>query len=339
MKVKLSDIAKNIGISVAAVSVAINNKNGVSEETRQKVFEVAEEMGYHFKKNQKTPDEKKFIKLLRIKKHGLVLTDTAFFSELIEGVSLQCKGKGYELLISELVLGENQRDQILEEYHENIDGLIVLCTELEQEDIEGIMDLGCPVVVLDSKFDDNVDTILMNNEKACQQAVQYLVDQGFLQIGYLKSSIPIYNFKSRFKSYKESISYHQLTIDTKQIIDLAPTLEGAYEDMITLLEVIGVDSLAPAFIADNDIIALGAMNAMKEKGIAIPEDISIVGIDDMPFCKMVSPQLTTIRIHKEEIGRHAVNILVEKINKDFLYTQTVLVDTELIVRESVKIKK
>jgi len=175
----------------------------------------------------------------------------------------------------------------------------------------------------------------MNNQKAGRQAVKYLVDKGHEQIGYLKSSTIIYNFESRFKSYRESIAKHGLSFDVNHIIELEPTIEGAYRDMKKALLSIKKEDLPCSFIADNDIIALGAMNAMKEVGIEIPEEVSIIGIDDMPFCKLVSPQLSTIKVYKEEIGRHAVKMLVEQIENESECSKTVLVDTILIERESV----
>ena len=342
MKVKLSDIAKEMGISIAAVSMAINNKSGVSEETREQVLEVAERLGYKIKKTQPvqvSPLAKRFIKLLRIRKHGLVVMETAFFTALIDGIEMQCKKMGYELLISNMVIDDLTTHTIADEYHDGVDGLVVLCTELDFADVEELLNKKCPIVVLDRKFDYNVDTILMNNQKACRQAVKFLVDMGHTEIGYLKSSTSIYNFDSRFKSYRESIAKRGLPFDINHIMSLEPTIEGAYADMKESLLSFDPKLLPSAFIADNDIIALGAMNAMKEAGIRIPEDVSLIGIDDMPFCKFVSPQLSTIKVYKEEIGRHAVKMLVEQIDQETECSKTVLVDTVVINRESVLDRK
>jgi len=338
MKVKLSDIALEMGISVAAVSMAINNKQGVSDETREQVIQVAERLGYKIKpvKVQEEVFEKKFIKLLRIKKHGLVVMETAFFTAVIEGIESQCKKMGFEFLISNLTLNKEEQDQIVNEYHEHVEGMIVLCTELDEADVVDLEKIPCPVVILDRKFECNVDTILMNNEKACKQAVLYLVNKGHVDIGYLKSSRSIYNFESRFKSFREAIAMHQLPLKSNHIFELLPTMEGAYEDMLRLLEKQDKKDLPTAFIADNDIIALGAMNAMKQVGIKIPEEVSLIGIDDMPFCTIMSPQLTTVKVYKKEIGRQAVKMVVEKIKKESEFSRTVLVDTILIERESVK---
>jgi LacI family transcriptional regulator len=341
MKVKLSDIAGKMGISVAAVSMAINRKAGVSEETRAQVMKVAEELGYVFKKTfveetvKRNSQSKKFIKLLRISKHGLVVMETAFFSAVIDGIEQQCKKTGSELLISNIIFDPAMPNQIADEYHDEVDGLIVLCTELDDEDVVGLIELNCPKVILDRRFDANVDTVLMNNQKASRQAVSFFYSKGHREIGYLKSSKRIYNFDSRFRSYQVSIESKGLKVNEKFIVHLEPTIEGSYRDMLRYLEDKSLSELPTAFLADNDNIALGAMNAMKERGIRIPEDVSLIGIDDMPFCNLVSPRLSTVRIYKEEIGRQAVKMLVEQSANETDCSRKVEVDTLLVDRESV----
>lgn len=336
MKVKLSDIANELNISVAAVSMALNNKVGVSEETREEVMKTADRLGYRVKKQ--TVEEvkrKRFIKLLRIKKHGLVVMETAFFAAVIDGIEEQCRKMGFELLISNIVLN-NDLDQIQKEYHDEVEGLISLCTEMDEEDSVKLIGIKCPQVVLDRKFIHNINTVIMNNQKASRQAVEYLYEKGHRSIGYLRSSKSIYNFDSRFKSYLESIERQKLSCIQDQVIELEPTIEGAYRDMKDYLSNAGVKKLPTSFLADNDIIALGAMNALKEYGIKVPDEVSLIGIDDMPFCTVVSPQLTTIKIFKREIGRQAVKMLVEEIQNDSETTRKLEVDTVLIERESVK---
>ncbi len=337
MKVKLTDIAEKMGISTAAVSMAINNKEGVSEETRLKVLEVAEELGYKIrKKSIKEPETKRFIKLLRIRKHGLVVMETDFFAAVISGIEEQCKKRGYELLISNIQLDTERPKQLADEFHNDVDGMIALCTELDEEDVQAFKEMKCPLVILDNKFEFNIDTVLINNQKAVRQGVRYLHDNGHRQIGYLKSNTHIYNFGSRYRSYCVALDMLGLITNEQAVIELEPTIQGAHNDMIKYIEENGVENFPTAFLADNDNIALGAVNAMQEKGIKIPEDISVVGIDDMPFCPIVSPKLTTIKIFKEEIGRHAVKMLLDQINEESECSKKTEIDTMLIERDSVK---
>ena len=339
MKVKLSDIAKEMGVSIAAVSMALNNKGGIGEETREEILKTAERMGYKARRATKSLPEAKeprFIKLLRIKKHGMVVMETEFFAAVIQGIETQCRKMGYQLLIANVTLNKEESNQIANEYHEDIDGMISLCTELEEEDIGHLKRMPCPQVVIDRKFLWNVNTVLMNNQKGTRQAIEYLYEKGHRRIGYLKSNIGIYNFKSRFKSYLESIQHLGLECQEELILSLDPSIEGAYQDMKKILEESEVDNLPTAFVADNDNIALGAMNALKEYGVKIPEQVSLIGIDDMPFCKIVDPPLTTVKVYKEEIGRQAVKLLVEEVLGDTECSKKIEVDTVLVERNSVK---
>ncbi|HEY5583191.1 MAG TPA: substrate-binding domain-containing protein [Ruminiclostridium sp.] len=127
---------------------------------------------------------------------------------------------------------------------------------------------------------------------------------------------------------------HGFKIDQEYQIELEYTMEGSYRDMKKHLEQKDI-VLPTAFFADNDIIAFGAMRALKEKGIKIPQDISIIGFDDMPFCEITSPRLTTVRVFKQEMGSIAVKRLVDIIEKKDSTIQKIEISTELIIRDSV----
>lgn len=340
MKVKMIDIAHELNISVAAVSMAINNKNGVSDETRSKVLDLAREKGYELRKikyKQKSDGTvKKYIKLLRIQKHGLVAIDTAFFSRVIDGIEEECKRCNYELLVSNCRLDEINNQWILREFASYVSGVIILATELESQDVHMFDAIDKPFVMLDSYFPGKEwDFVLMNNFDAVYQAMNYLKQCGHQVIGYLKSNTPIYNFNERFRSYQYILHMMNIKYNAQDTYLLTPTIQGAYNDMKQRL--VKHPTIKPtAFIADNDIIAAGAINAMKDAGIKIPMDTSIVGIDDMPFSQVIDPTLTTSRVYKNEIGREAVRTLVNKINHKKTVSKKVEVNTHLVIRNSVK---
>lgn len=354
MKIKLDDIAKQLNISVAAVSMAINGKKGVSDETRDQVIKVAKEMGYIFKESIKEEvsveqEKKKFIKLLRLKKHGLVAADTDFFAAVIDGIEEECRRNGYQLLISNFQLNDSSMDILKSDLSEEVEGQVVFATELEEEDVLFLQECRSPFVILDSFFhNQDWNFVLMNNGNATYQAVSHLVKQGHKQIGYLKSSKSIYNFERRFGGYLEAMKVKSLVVRSEDTYELEPTLQGAQRDLENILELLETNDLSlkkslkktlpSAFVADNDIIALGAIHAFKKFGIDVPKDISIIGIDDMPFCEMSSPKLTTIKIFKREMGREAVRLLLDVIENKSPYTQKRELNTMLLERESVASK-
>jgi len=341
VKVKLKDIADELHISVAAVSMAINGKRGVSDATRKEVLDLAKTYGYETKvktiKTIKTQGmRRRYIKLLRIKKHGLVAADTAFFSKLIEGIEEEIKKMNGELLVSNVKVEELNNEWIDFENKSEIDGIIILATELVSKDIDLLNKLNKPFVVLDNSMNDqDWNCILMNNEHAMQKGMKHLIQKGHRHIGYLKSSHSICNFDERFMAYLSIVEKETLEKDQGNIICLEPTLDGAYEDMMKVLNQKTNKNFPTAFMADNDLIAVGAMKALMEKGYLVPQDISIVGIDDMPCGTIIHPKLTTVRIYKKEIGKLAVDRLLSLCENDQDISRKILINTMLIERGSV----
>lgn len=336
MSLKLKDIAERLNISQATVSLALNNKQGVSPETRAKVLKVAAELGYDMSSLPKSSSgDQKNIRFIIYKKHGSIVTDTPFFSALIEGIDQEARDKGYNLLISYVTEKENKAE-IKKLIRDNpLDGIIILATEMDIKDLKLFDKPGAPVIILDSFFSEaKYDTVAINNVQGSYQATKYLIDKGHTEIGYLRSSIWINNFEERMDGFLKALKDNNIEVNESFILDLEPTLDGAYRDMAKILE--SNPTLPTAFFSDNDIIAFGAVKALKEKGIKVPNDISVVGFDDMPFCKMIEPPLTTIKVYKQSMGRLAVRRLIERIEGDCEAVIKLEVNTELVERKSVK---
>jgi len=331
VKPTIKDIARRINVSPATVSNALNNKNGVSEEVKQLVIKTAREMGYF--KNRKN---KNTIRFIIFKKHGYIVSDTPFFSSLIEGIEKECKLQGYDLLVSHINFPEEGYRELKSIINnDSSSGLLILATEMTDEDFHVIYDSKIPVVLLDNYFRNNdFDSVLINNTDSSFIATKFLINRGHKEIGYLKGSIRINNFYHREQGYIQALREYGLEVNEKYQMCLEPTMDGAYRDMKKILS--SNIHMPTAFFADNDIIAFGAMRAMKEAGIKIPEDVSIIGFDDMPFCDITNPRLTTIKVFKQEMGGIAVKRLIQKITDRDCVIQKIEVCTQLIVRESVK---
>ncbi len=332
MKPTVKDIAKAANVSPATVSNALNNRKGVSDNIKRLVFKVAKDMGY-----TREVSVRNTIRFVIYKRHGLVVSDTPFFSSLVEGIGKQCRALGYELLVSHVNINDMDYKETVNSINsDNSSGIILLATEMTEEDLELFQTFMGPVVLLDSCFRSNAhDSVLINNIDAAYKATAFLAENGHSDIGYLCSSYRINNFDFRRKGYLEAMKHHNFVVEERYQISLEPTVEGSYKDMKRLLE--AVDTVLPtAFFADNDIIACGAMKALLEKGFKIPEDISLVGFDDMPLCEMTNPRLTTIKVFKQEMGSIAVKRLVEKIGGMDDIVQKIELGTKLIIRDSHK---
>ncbi len=331
MKPTIKDIANVANVSPATVSNALNNRRGVSDHIKRLVFKVAKDLGY----TKEVAAERSTIRFVVYKRHGFVVSESPFFSSLIEGIGKQCRVQGYELLISHVNIHDIDYKEVMNSINsDNSAGIILLATEMLEEDLEMFHHFRIPMILLDSYLRSNIiDSVLINNTDAAYKATRYLIDNGHKDIGYLHSSFYINNFHFRKQGYLDAMNEKHLNVDEKYQINLEPTIDGAYKDMKNFLEN-GNAVFPTAFFADNDIIAFGAIKALQEKGVKIPEDISVVGFDDMPFCETTTPRMTTIKVFKQEMGSIAVKRLVEKIEGVDNVVQKIEVGTQLIVRDS-----
>lgn len=336
MAPRVKDIAEALGISPATVSLVLNNRQGVSDETRQKVLQMVEEMGYSANVLSKPAlRNNRNIRFVIYKKHGLVVADTPFFSALMEGIEQEARDAGYNILVSYIHEKEASKMESLRILEENPqDGMLLLATEMQDEDLVPFTRLGVPLVALDNGFSSvKIDAVLIGNENGTYEAVKYLIDQGHTEIGHISSSVRIRNFEQRKNGFNAALSDHGIKLSKKYTVEIDSTLEGAYKDMCQFLASRPV--LPTAFFADNDIIALGAIKALRENGYSIPQDVSIIGFDDLPFCEMFEPSLTTVKVYNRSMGQIAVKRLLDKIqNRPEEYIK-IEVGTSLVVRSSV----
>lgn len=215
----------------------------------------------------------------------------------------------------------------------NCAGIIILGTEMSESDLMQFLKLRVPFVVLDTYFENiSCNYVLINNHQGAYKAVQYLLKKCGNKIGYLSSSYRIANFEERASGFYKAMRCNGLSPSNAVVHELAPSLEGAYADMCCLIE--SGEKLADSYFADNDLIACGAVKALKEHGYRIPEDISVIGFDDIPISSYMEPALTTINVQVKCMGQTAVNRLVELIQEIQTLAFKVELSTELIVRQS-----
>ncbi|MDU6340449.1 MAG: LacI family DNA-binding transcriptional regulator [Clostridium sp.] len=331
MKVLIQDIAKKANVSAGTVSNALNNRKGISEEKREYILKIAKEMGY-FKKGRNN-----IIRLLMINKKAQVLGDTPFFSELIRGIEMECSEQGFELLINQIYIEDNSTslDDVLKV--DSVDGILLLATEIDLDDLKMFKNLSIPVVILDTVFkDQEFDYVAINNVDAAYDIVTYMIKRGHKNIGLINSVQQINNFRERKLGYTQALEYNNLIMRPENEVLVEPSLEGAYEDMREFLsEYMKYDNeeFPTAFFAVNDNIALGAMKAIHEMGF---NDVSIAGFDDLPLCNFCSPTLSTVRVDKQYLGKTAIVRLIEKINNNDEGRKKILIGTKVIERESIK---
>ena len=327
------ELAAMLHLSESAVSLALNDKPGVSRETRKRVLEAARESGYDFSRKAVSREQKKGVICFAIyRKSGAVVGDTPFFAELTDGISLRCRKHGYDCVISYLYEDEDLEEQIRALQETKFMGIIVLATEMEEQTLARFDDVEIPLVFLDAYFDRPYNFILINNSQGAYQATKYLIRKCRTQPGYLKSSYWISNFEARADGFYKAIREAGMSTSHSVVHRLPPSQEGAYTDMKELLQKVSPEK---CYFADNDLIAIGAIQALKEAGYRIPEDVSIVGFDDISSAEYVSPPLTTVEVPKAYLGEAAVGRVVQMIEGNNLKPLKVEVFTKLIRRRSV----
>ncbi len=330
MKVSMKTISLETGFSTATVSNALNHKPGVNAKTAERVFEAAKRLGYF------TESHISKVKFVIYKRNGVIVEDTPFFQMMIAGVEEECRSRGMEMVLCNLDRrDENYKEQLRWVQNDKSSGVILLGTEMLDEDAALIKGLTVPFVVIDYwKEDMAFNSILINNSDAARMATEYLIHKGHREIGYLRGDFRIRPFQARASGYRSALRRTKLALREEYIITLRTTMNGAYEDMKKYLE--NRRSLPTAFFADNDMIALGAIKALTDMGIRIPDDVSVVGFDDLPFSSISAPPLTTLRVPKQEMGRVAVRRIAEiiKTGEDLCLKQQVL--PQFIERDSVR---
>jgi DNA-binding LacI/PurR family transcriptional regulator len=334
---KSKDIAKMLNISPSTVSLAINNKPGVSAETKNRVFAALEEYyaSEKFSSAVKPADVKGTIVLVVHKAQKQLFIPTMFFQYVIDNIQSVTIQNNYQLEVSYYNSGMNKEILLESLSREKVAGVILYATELPNDEISIYDSLDKPLVVFDARLPvENIDMVTLANRNAVSNAVNYVYGLGHRRIGFLKSKTRINNFDDRYYGYLEGLHLNNLEFNPDFVFDVTCTIDGACADFLKVLDK-PRESLPTVFLTDLDYNVAGALRAIKKKGFSVPNDFSLVGFDDIALMSELDPPITTIQI-KHHFGAIAAGRLIDKIEKKDNFFLNIEVATELIVRESVK---
>lgn len=332
MSITAKELAKLLGLSPSAVSLALNDKPGVSEATRRIVLDAAKAHG--FGKVRPGTRNRGKIAFLRCVRCGAVVSEVPFFRDMEDMVARECRANGFSAEISQLSLPDDIPKRIEALRRNGVDGIILLGTELRPEEFALFRETDLPVVVLDAYYERiGMDCVIINNAQGAYTAAMALLDAHRGQPGYLHSSYPISNFDQRSQGFYMAIQERGLSPARSIVHRLTPSLDGAYADMKAVLA--AGDELASCYFADNDVIALGAARALREAGLRIPEDIALIGFDNMELAEQADPPLTTISYPQLTAGRLAAQRLLSRIPADTEERVKIEIQTKLVQRKSV----
>lgn len=339
-KITMKDIAERLDISINAVSLALNSKAGVSEETRKQVLDVAEELGYL----DKSP---KFVKSFANKNICVIIKkyyfeDNTFYSKIMMGIGEESRRKGYDIITCLINETEESIPSCIES--KKVCGIIVIGT-IEDEYLVKLKNYKIPVVLVDhASLLESTDSILTDNKLGSFNITKLLIEKGYKDIGFFGDLEYSLSIKERFFGYREAIKKflkfnnfkeaevfieeQSVLYDVEQnIID--KNIEGIKE------RINRINKIPEAFVCSNDNAAIALITSLKELGYMVPKDIAVVGFDDIVLSSLIEPKLTTVRVEKDFMGRKAVDRLLWRIENKKDPDEKTILSVEVIERDSV----
>jgi LacI family transcriptional regulator len=325
----LRDVAQEAGVSIKTVSRVVNNQGEISEATRQRVLVAIEKLGYRPSKVARA------LVTQRTDTIGLVLGDITnpFFPEVARGVLDIAEPLGYDVFLCNSD-GDHQREvRILHSLADHaVDGIIIFPTFSLENVLDEVAVPGRPLVSVNRPFDGPwASSVMMHSYCGAKKAVNHLLARQHRAIAMIAGQTSDAPRLQRIKGYRDALLEHDVPVREEWILPGAPIQARGRESACELLQCYPEIT---AIFAYNDLLALGALQACKELGRRVPEDCAIIGFDDIPLADSISPALTTVRVDKYELGRQAMNRLLQMLTEPGIELAPVWMDVELVVRQS-----
>ncbi|MEI6276872.1 MAG: LacI family DNA-binding transcriptional regulator [Prolixibacteraceae bacterium] len=332
----IHDIARELKVSASTVSRALQNNPRISEKTRNTIKELADAMGYR-------PNT--LASNLRNKKSNTIgivvpLINRHFFSSVISGVEEVAFKAGYTVVISQSNDLANKEVAVVQSMFANrVDGLIIsIAMESKSYDhLKMFKKKNIPLVFFDRVVPEiEADKIVVDDYMGGFRVTQHLIDQGYQRIGHMAGPLSLMTYSDRKNGYIAALKQNGIDYDESLVVTSRLISESGVEAVQQLLD---LPNPPDAIFCGNDTTALSSMIYLRDKGIRIPEDMGIVGFSNEPFSRVVSPSISTIAQPAFLMGQKAAELLLNQIEHKGKSYQTLVLPTELIVRESSERKK
>ena len=319
----IHDVAARAGVSVATVSRVLNNKEIVRQETTDQVLAAAKSLRY-------VPNvAARSLSIRRSQTVGIVLPDVhgEFFSEVIRGIDLAARRERYHILVSGSHSDMGEMREVLEAMHGRVDGLVVMAPDVALDSLSEQLPAELPMVLLNSS-DERHHAITIDNFGGARAMMKYLTGLGHSRIAFIAGPKNNADARERLRGYRQAMR------------GLAPPIEatGDFTEQSghdAAKRLLDLDPRPTAIFAANDSMAVGALSAVREAGLSVPEAMSVAGFDDIPIARYVTPPLTTIRVDIAELGRRAFAVLLDVLAQPRAHRgRRERISTTLVVRES-----
>jgi DNA-binding LacI/PurR family transcriptional regulator len=338
-KVTITDVARRAGVSIGTVSAVINRKNTVKTETRGAVFEAIKELNYRPQGSARTLKNKSTDR----GSIGLLVRelDNPFYMAVASGVRQYASDKGYLVVIASSEGDHAYEEEVTRNFtHTDRKGAIiapVLEGTAEIEHLFRLKMINFPFVLLENVKGIHANVVSIDNIKAMKKAMAFLIDSGHSKIVHFAGPTHASHTYERIDGFRRAYSESHFAYSNDMIIPTGAHLESGYEKCIEYFQKRHKEDYPTAIVCYNDQVALGVMAALNEMNIRVPDDISIVGNDDIPLSRYFPTPLTTIHAPLVELGRKAAAMLIDNIESPKpLPVQKVVLDAEFIPRESTR---
>lgn len=325
-------IAERVGVSPSTVSRALSGRGYCGEETKAKIVKAAQEMNY-------APDSAaKTLKMRRTNKIIFAVPDICnpFYFDMINGINQVLEEHGYLMILfytkhslaEELKAIQNLREKVA-------DGMIMVSFNFCEENIHAINALNAPVVLTNQYVspsgEDRFDYVFVDTYSGIRLATEHLIEQGIERIAYVGGSLAEQTGYQRFCGYREAMQDAGFAIDDRRIAESDYTERGGY---LSAGKLLGLPDRPEGIVAANDLMAIGVMKACEEARLRIPEDIAVIGMDNLDIASRVYPKLTSVALKQEEIGRQAARLVMQRLLGHSIENRAVKLNPSLVVRDS-----
>ena len=326
----MKDVAQRAGVSPSTVSHVINETRFVSQQLRDRVLRAMRELNYQ---------PSAVARSLRTKKTqvvALVIPDITnpYFPEVARGVQDVAEENEYSVILCNTDRVRGRELRFLKALRGQwVDGLILNPSEVTSGDLQDLQDAQIPVVLIGSQIDHpDLDVVMVDNVQGAYDAVSHLIDLGHRRIGLVGGQRAASSGEQRFQGYIRALADHDIPVDEEIITEGRFTREGGYESMKRLL---ALQSPPTAVFASSDVMAIGALMAIQEQGLQVPNDVSLVGFDDIAEASTTTPKLTTVSQPKYQTGEVAAQLLFDRVEGASPgERQKIVLSHQLVIRDS-----
>jgi LacI family transcriptional regulator len=328
--VTIKDIAKKAGVSYATVSRALNNHPEINIETRKKVLRIANEFGY-----QPNAIARGLVKK-ETKTLGLLIPDITnpFFPEVARGIEDAANEKGYTIFLCNTNWSLEREVNYLNVLRQKqVDGILIAPASEKIDHLKKILSQWSKNTVSITRVNiSNVTSVLIDNVQGARMAVEHLLNRGYRKIAFIGGLIDISANQERLQGYQEALADNEVKQNPDYIASGDFKRESGHQIMQRLLM---LKARPDAVFAANDLLALGAIQAIREAGLTIPDDVAVCGFDDIEFASLPEIQLTTVSQPKYEMGKLALETLIDQIKaEERTVARKIMLEPNLIVRKT-----